>query len=181
MFSKGFDTVLNCARNEALRTGHCWIHPPHLLLAIIRTTACSAHNILGKLGYDCHSAKFRIDEALFRQEALPYDMLYRIRPSEAVLKVITYAVANATAENAAEVGSRHLLLGLCCSSDQICTSLLKDRGIDRAAIMGDPGGSVEETGLPDMSRMAEDIEREILRSLGTPGTDINEKNFIIPS
>ena len=101
--------TLALAQDEAVRFGHAYIGPEHLLLGLIREGEGVAARVLDAMGIDLASARRAIETKLGRGSGPP--------PSEIVLhedtkKVIASAGEEAKKLGHSNVGTEHLLLGL---------------------------------------------------------------------
>ena len=70
--SDQLNSIINYAREEAMRTGSYGIAPDHLLLAILRHRENSAADALLGVGTDLEELKQFIDSHIFTNEHIPY-------------------------------------------------------------------------------------------------------------
>ena len=76
--SEELNSIINYAREEAMRTGSYGIGPDHLFLGIIRHGDNPGCTTLRGLGADLNSMKAFIDSRIFTNEQIPYSELENI-------------------------------------------------------------------------------------------------------
>ena len=158
-FSNELECILREARNEALRTGWNVIIPDHLMLGMLRSENCEACRLLHVRGIDLETLRRQLDEAVFREEALPCEALDGILPSEQVMTALNMCLIEATRDGVGEAGSIHMLMALCSATDCICRDMLAERGVTRDNI-----ASRNDTPLQMTGEVAGSVEARI-RSL----------------
>ena len=127
--SEDTDTILQYARDEAMRTGSLSIEADHLLLATLRHGENGACRALKALGVDLPDLKRYLDSCLFRPRMVPY-----ARADEIVVSKIARGVIEAAAFEALKAGVNvlspvHLLLSLSRSESCAGRNYLKEHGL----------------------------------------------------
>ncbi|MBO4595982.1 MAG: hypothetical protein J5632_05165 [Bacteroidales bacterium] len=135
-FSQDFCDILSFAREEAMRTGCTEVSADHLMLGMLRNSACGAAAILAAGGIDPQELKKRIDAALFHREAIPYEMADSVRPGPQGDAAINLAVAEAQKDDAGEVGALHLLRALRQMHGPVCSGMLREAAISASSPSG---------------------------------------------
>ena len=109
-FSDRVKDVISYSREEALRLGHDYIGPEHLLLGLIREGEGKAIKILVSLGVDLSKLRKSIENAIKGTiTVINLNNLPLTRQAEKVLK-ITYLEAKL--DNSSLIGTEHLLLSI---------------------------------------------------------------------
>ena len=111
--SEELNSIINYAREEAMRTGSYGIGPDHLFLGIIRHGDNPACTVLRSLGADLESMKAFIDSRIFTNEQIPYSELENITFSRSSQNVLNITVLEAGRMKCREALTQHLLLALC--------------------------------------------------------------------
>lgn len=176
IFTEEFDTLIQYARDEAMRTGHYGILPEHILLAIVRNKSNGARRTLVDLGADPADIKQVTNAAVFRDEPVPYQDLPLVRLTEAATNVISAAVANARVYGSEKAGAVHLLMALGCPAGSLCREILTKAGVTRGRIaesarrngyLPEPGEAAAGVPSPELSAsdIADALEAEIRKAI----------------
>lgn len=166
--SPELETILGYARDEAMRTGHYGIGADHLMLGILRHSDNEACRTLQALGVDLRAFKRKIDDAVFREEAVPYsdeDKMGLTKSAHSALNLTVYESLKC-ARTAA--GPEHLLLALTRSERTATVAIFESLGIDRevlAARMRTMGllKPMPDPILPKAEEIARALEEELRR------------------
>ena len=133
-FSAELSKILELSRTEALRTGSYGMGVDHLALGMLRHGDNEAVSILKRLGVDTALMKETIDNAVFREEAIPFGELENIRPTRGTLSVLNMAAFEALKTGNRELGSEHLLEAVCLTAGNACSDFLRERGVTREKV-----------------------------------------------
>lgn len=129
-FSHKLGDILEMSADEALRTGHRFIAADHIMLACLRHSHNSACTLLEKAGIDCAELKDFIDSRVFREEALPYDILDTIRPRRESVELMCIAAYEALKSGDNTVRPIHLVLAASRQTGSACSEFLYEHGLD---------------------------------------------------
>lgn len=133
--SEELNSIINYAREEAMRTGSYGIGPDHLYLGILRHHDNAACGTLEKLGTDTDSMKRFIDSRIFTNEHIPYSEMENITFSRASQNILSLSIMEAAKLRCGEAAPQHLLLALCRSTGSYGTTYLRNIGIDYSRIL----------------------------------------------
>ena len=133
--SEELNSIINYAREEAMRTGSYGIGPDHLYLGILRHHDNAACSTLEKLGTDTDSMKRFIDSRIFTNEHIPYSEMENITFSRASQNILSLSIMEAAKLRCGEAAPQHLLLALCRSTGSYGTTYLRNIGIDYSRIL----------------------------------------------
>lgn len=166
--SPELETVLGFSRDEAMRTGHYGIGADHLMLGILRHTDNEACRTLQSLGVDLKAMKRRIDDAIFREQAIPYSDEDRIgfaRSAHSALNLTVYESLKCAQTSA---GPEHLLLAISQSAGTAARSILDSLGINREVLAGKMRGMgllkpIPDPVFPKAEEIAKALEEELRR------------------
>ncbi|MCB9231772.1 MAG: ATP-dependent Clp protease ATP-binding subunit [Bacteroidia bacterium] len=126
-FSDRVKDVISYSREEALRLGHDYIGPEHLLLGLIREGEGKAIKILVNLGVDLQKLRKTIENAIKGTiTVVSGKNLPLTRQAEKVLK-ITYLEAKLDKSNL--IGTEHLLLSILREDNNIAAQILSKFGV----------------------------------------------------
>lgn len=174
--SDDLNSIINYAREEAMRTGSYGIGPDHLFLGILRHYDNEACKALVYLGTNVESMKTFIDSRIFTNEQIPYSELEHITFSRAAQNILSLTIMEATKLRCNEAGAQHLLLALCRTTGSYGVAYLRNIGIDYGRILsylekngllrprqdtGDDGDDLgadngeQETRIPDKEDLAD--------------------------
>ena len=126
-FSDRVKDVISYSREEALRLGHDYIGPEHLLLGLIREGEGKAIKILVQLGIDLNKLRKSIENAIKGTiTVINLNNLPLTRQAEKVLK-ITYLEAKL--DNSTLIGTEHLLLSILREDTNVAAQILSKYGV----------------------------------------------------
>ncbi len=126
-FSDRVKDVISYSREEALRLGHDYIGPEHLLLGLIREGEGKAIKILVNLGVDLSKLRKSIENAIKGTiTVINLNNLPLTRQAEKVLK-ITYLEAKL--DNSSLIGTEHLLLSILREDSNVAAQILSKFGV----------------------------------------------------
>ena len=163
------NSIINYAREEAMRTGSYGIAPDHLFLGILRHKENSAADALLGVGTDIEELKQFIDSHIFTNEHIPYSEIDNISFSRGAQNVLSFTILEATKVHCREAGPQHLLLALCRAAGSYGSSYLRDTGVDygyifryldRNSMLGRGEEEEEETPQINIRPAAEDGKEE---------------------
>ena len=163
------NSIINYAREEAMRTGSYGIAPDHLFLGILRHKENSAADALLGVGTDIEELKQFIDSHIFTNEHIPYSEIDNISFSRGAQNVLSFTILEATKVHCREAGPQHLLLALCRAAGSYGSSYLRDTGVDygyicryldRNSMLGRGEEEEEETPQVNIRPAAEDGKEE---------------------
>lgn len=118
--------VLALAQDEAVRFGHNYIGPEHLLLGLVREGEGAAARTLGSLGVELAKVRQTIEFQIGRGESTPPN---EITLSPRTKKIIEHAVDEARRLGHSQVGTEHLLLGIVREGDTVAQKVLESLGV----------------------------------------------------
>ena len=145
-FSDRVKDVISYSREEALRLGHDYIGPEHLLLGLIREGEGKAVKILVNLGIDLQKLRKTIENSIKGTiSVVNMNNLPLTRQAEKVLK-ITYLEAKLDKSNT--IGTEHLLLSILREDGNIAAQILTKFGITYDLFRGEMDQKGESTGTP---------------------------------
>lgn len=144
-FSPRVKEVIQFSREEAIRMGHDYIGPEHLLLGVIREGEGRALQTLKNLDVDVLRVKKSIEDAVKSTSGKSINIgnLPLTRQAEKALK-ITYLEAKMFKTEI--IGTEHLLLSILRDEDNLATEILSQYGITY-----DIFKSALEEGLPGLN------------------------------
>ena len=161
-FSDRVKDVISYSREEALRLGHDYIGPEHLLLGLIREGEGKAIKILMDLGVDLQKLRKTVENAIKGTiTVVSVNNLPLTRQAEKVLK-ITYLEAKL--DKSTLIGTEHLLLSILREDSNIAAQILAKFGITYETFRGElddksEGGS-SKTNNPRMAMTSDPGEGE---------------------
>jgi ATP-dependent Clp protease ATP-binding subunit ClpC len=134
-FSDGVKDVISYSREEALRLGHDYIGPEHLLLGLIREGEGKAIKVLVQLGVDLNKLRKSIENAIKGTiTVINLNNLPLTRQAEKVLK-ITYLEAKL--DNSTLIGTEHLLLSILREDTNVAAQILSKFGVTYDVFRGE--------------------------------------------
>lgn len=134
-FSPRVRDVISYSREEALRLGHDYIGPEHLLLGIIRDGDGAAIKTLRDLGVDFGKLRKNIEDAIrSTHTTINVGNIPITKQAEKVLK-ITYLEAKLFKSDT--IDTQHLLLSLLRDEDHLAAQILAKEGITYEIVMND--------------------------------------------
>ena len=127
-FSKGVQTILKFAKEEAVRLGHSYVGSEHLLLGIIKNIKGNAASILVAIGCDLDEMKGMIEEmAKPSGGTMTLGHLPLTRRAERILRT-TFSEAQSMDMDIAS--QSHLLLALLREDEGLATEVLSSFSVD---------------------------------------------------
>lgn len=134
-FSPQVKDVISFSREEALRLGHSYIGPEHLMLGIIREGESLAATLLKRLNVDLAHLRKQIESTMRLASVGQSNQVYQSIPlttqAERILK-LTYLEAKNF--RASLVGTEHLLLSILKDNDNAATRTLASASIDYRSV-----------------------------------------------
>lgn len=128
--SDELNSIINFAREEAMRTGCYGIAPDHLFLGMIRHGENAGTDALRGLGTDVAEMKEFIDSRIFTNEHIPYSEIDNVTFSRGAQNVLSYTILEATKVRSSSASAQHMLLALCRVGGSYGSSYLHDLGTD---------------------------------------------------
>ncbi|HEX6548273.1 MAG TPA: Clp protease N-terminal domain-containing protein [Candidatus Dormibacteraeota bacterium] len=123
--------MLILAQEEAERAHHHWIGTEHVLLAIAQLEEGTGCRVLRELEVDPADVRQGVEAVLEpRKPGIPQ----RIIPTARVKKVIEIAFAESNRLRHRYVGTGEVLLALVSEGEGVAAHVLKDLGVERAAL-----------------------------------------------
>lgn len=132
--SDELNSIVNYAREEAMRTGSYGIAPDHLFLGILRHRENSACDCLKGLGIDTEEMKQFIDSHIFTNEHIPYSEIDNVKFSRGAQNALSFTILEATKVGSRQADTPHLLLALCRAGGSYGSTYLRDLGVDYGTI-----------------------------------------------
>ncbi len=194
-FSPRVRDVISYSREEALRLGHDYIGPEHLLLGLIRDGDGVAIKLLRDMGLDFVKVRKTIEESIRSTHAsINVGNIPLTKQAEKILK-ITYLEAKLFKSDL--IGTEHLLLSLLRDDDHIAAQILIKEGVTYDSVinelkqsgnvrMASPTGGSEKFELPEGSEKSNIINKgvksktPVLDNFGRDLTRAAEENKLDP-
>ena len=172
--SEELNSIINYAREEAMRTGSYGIGPDHLFLGIIRHGDNPGCTTLRGLGADLNSMKAFIDSRIFTNEQIPYSELENITFSRSSQNVLNITVLEAGRMKCKEALTQDLLLALCRATGSYGQAYLRNIGVDYGRVLPymDKNGLLPRGG--DTSDDGEELQESSEEQHKDKGADITE-------
>ncbi|MEM6263758.1 MAG: ATP-dependent Clp protease ATP-binding subunit [Bacteroidota bacterium] len=162
-FSDRVKDVISYSREEAIRLGHDYIGPEHLLLGLIREGEGLAIKILADLDVDLSQLKRSIENAIKGTvTTINLTNLPLTRQAEKVLKITRL---EAKLLKSGVIGTEHLLLSILREENNVAAQILSRFGIGYDTIRGELE-SKDEGGSPRMSVTSDPPESSEMSSSG---------------
>ena len=133
--SDTLNSIVNFARDEAMRTGSYMIGPDHLYLGMLRHGDNIAAMQLKFLGTDLQEFKDFIDMRVSRNGHIPYSEADSITLSRTSANLLNIAVLETTKAGGNVIGPQHLLLALTKASGSHGTEYLAEHGINYSLLL----------------------------------------------
>lgn len=125
-FTEQAHTILERAREEALRFSHNYIGTEHLLLGMVREGEGVAGAVLQNLGVDLNRVRSAVEYIIGRGDRV---VLGEIGLTPRSKRILEYASDDAKKLNNAYVGTEHLLLGMVEEGEGIAAGVLNSLGV----------------------------------------------------
>lgn len=125
--SEELETIVQFAREEAMRTGCYTIRPEHLMLGILRQGDNSAMPVLEAAGIETATARKAMEAGIFHEHSVPYRDIDSVRLSTSSDTVLNLATAKAIAAGKDETTAADLLQALAAGTG-CCADFLSSRG-----------------------------------------------------
>lgn len=178
-FSQEMLTILNYARDEAMRTGSYGIGADHIVLALLRHGDNNACRALAALGTDLAALKKDIDGRIFSDRAIPWQDFARIRPTRPAAALLSASAYEALKHAQHEILSSHFLLALMRSQGNVSAGLLRQGGLDYErvyALMREQRFVLQrrerETALPRVEDLLGPLGEQLTRLYGEAATQL---------
>ena len=180
-FSDRVKDVISYSREEALRLGHDYIGPEHLLLGLIREGEGKAIKILVQLGVDLNKLRKSIENAIKGTiTVINLNNLPLTRQAEKVLK-ITYLEAQL--DNSTLIGTEHLLLSILREDSNVAAQILSKFGVTydvfRAELEEKEDYSSSSSNTPKMAMTNEPSDPQDLGSGERPKRNSKSKTPVL--
>jgi ATP-dependent Clp protease ATP-binding subunit ClpC len=133
---------MSYSREEALRLGHDYIGPEHLLLGLIREGESTAVKILRALSVDLNRLRKTIEDSI-RSTSVSVNIgnIPLTKQTERVLRV---TMIEAKMHKSEVVGTEHLLLSILRDEDNIAAQILARFGVDYNAVQKEAKSMLNE-------------------------------------
>ena len=194
-FSNRVRDVISYSREEALRLGHDYIGPEHLLLGLIRDGDGVAIKLMRDMGVDLAKLRKSIEDAIrATHTTINVGNLPLTKQAEKVLKV-TYLEAKLFKSDL--IGTEHLLLSLLRDEDHIAAQVMAKEGVNYDSVvnelkqsgnvrMASPSSGAEKFESPegseggDKSKKQSKSKTPVLDNFGRDLTRAAEENKLDP-
>jgi ATP-dependent Clp protease ATP-binding subunit ClpC len=194
-FSNRVRDVISYSREEALRLGHDYIGPEHLLLGLIRDGDGVAIKLMRDMGVDLAKLRKSIEDAIrATHTTINVGNLPLTKQAEKVLKV-TYLEAKLFKSDL--IGTEHLLLSLLRDEDHIAAQVMAKEGINYDTVvnelkqsgnvrMASPSSGAEKFENPEGSEGGDKSKKQtksktpVLDNFGRDLTRAAEENKLDP-
>ncbi|TAE60477.1 MAG: ATP-dependent Clp protease ATP-binding subunit, partial [Bacteroidetes bacterium] len=172
-FSDRVKDVISYSREEAIRLGHDYIGPEHLLLGLIREGEDVAIKILVDLTVDLAQLKRAIENAIKGTTVTTINLsnLPLTRQAEKVLKITRL---EAKLLKSQVIGTEHLLLSILREENNVAAQILNRFGVVYDMVRGEIENSRGES--PTNTRMSVSNESPEASEVGGPGERPRTKN-----
>ncbi|MDX2285067.1 MAG: ATP-dependent Clp protease ATP-binding subunit [Bacteroidia bacterium] len=162
-FSDRVKDVISLSREEAIRLGHDYIGPEHLLLGIIREGEGMAIKILQSLNVERGQLRKAIENAVRgTASSMPQQNLPLTRQAEKVLKITRL---EAKLLKSAVIGTEHLLLSILREENNVAAQILNRLSVTYDLVRAEIDPK-DETESPRMSVSSESPESSEMSSPG---------------
>ena len=175
-FSQELLSILNYARDEAMRTGSYGIGADHIMLGLLRHRDNNASRALAACGIGLDSLKEAIDRKVFSEKAVPWQDRAMVRPTRAAAAQLSAAAYEALKYGQHEILSSHFLLALVRSGNGAAADLLRERGLEYGQLRDLMHGHRfilprEKTVLPKVEDLLGPLGEQLTRLYGQTGDD----------
>ena len=127
--SSNLNSIVNFAREEAMRCGSYQIEPDHLMLGLLRHGTNYGAMHLKMDGVELEEMKMFLDDKLSRPRHIPYEEIDAVTLSRAGANILTLAVLEAMRFSSDTVVPEHLLLALTKTPGNLSGVYLAEHGI----------------------------------------------------
>ncbi len=127
--SSNLNSIVNFAREEAMRCGSYQIEPDHLMLGLLRHGTNYGAMHLKMDGVELEEMKMFLDDKLSRPRHIPYEEIDAVTLSRAGANILTLAVLEAMRFSSEAVAPEHLLLALTKTPGNLSGVYLAEHGI----------------------------------------------------
>ncbi len=127
-FSPELLSILQYAREEAMRTGNYGIGADHIVLGMLRHRDNNACRALALCGVDADALKTEIDGRIFAEHAVPWHDQARVLPTRNATALLSAAAYEALKHGQHDILSSHFLLAL-VRSDCCIAEILRGKGL----------------------------------------------------
>ena len=164
-FSDRVKDTISFSREEAIRLGHDYIGPEHLLLGLIRQGEGGAIHLLVNLGVDLSQLKRSIENAIKTSNPFDLNQIPITRQAEKVLKVTRL---EAKLLNNAIIDTQHLLLSILREENNVAAQILSRFGVSYDVIRAETETTLQAPAdLPDQLLSASSTGHQV--NLSLPG------------
>ncbi len=129
-FSPELLSILQYAREEAMRTGNYGIGADHIVLGMLRHRDNNACRALALCGVDADALKTEIDGRIFAEHAVPWHDQARVLPTRNATALLSAAAYEALKHGQTRILSSHFLLALVRADRPHAAQLLRGQGLD---------------------------------------------------
>ncbi len=133
-FSPKVKDVISFSKEEALRLGHDYIDPCHLLLGLIREGDGQAIKTMISLGVDLSRLKKSIEDAIRGTGSNPTNSIENLPLTKQAEKVLKITFLEAKIFKSELVGTVHLLLSILREEESLATRILEKFDITYEAV-----------------------------------------------
>lgn len=177
-FSPKVKDVISYSREEAIRLGHDYIDPCHLLLGLIREGDGQAIKTLKSLGVDLNRLKKSIEDAIkgtATANAVNAENIPLTKQAEKILK-ITFLEAKIFKSEL--IGTVHLLLSILREEDSLATRILEKFDITYEIVKEEMDAMIEgrERQEPPKASFEESFSDDDKKSFEQPRKGANTKS-----
>jgi len=124
-FSEDARKMMALANMEALRFGHGYLGPEHMLLGLVKSGAGHGPRVLQDMGLDLRRIRLEVEKRIHTGESVSVG---RVPQTESSKQVIVYAIEETRALEHTGVGTVHLLIGL-IRDEGIAGDVLRSLGV----------------------------------------------------
>ena len=127
-FTEGAQRALQIAQQSARQLGNNYVGTEHILLGLLLDTDGVASKTLRDAGVDENGVLSRLSRGGLMENAFTFDYTPRVK------RIIAASMQEAKNMNAGYVGTEHLLLALLKEEEGVADQILRDMGVDPAAM-----------------------------------------------
>ena len=130
-FSDNAKKTMSLARQEAIRLGHDWIAPEHLLLGLLRNERCEANKVLRRLGTDPATLLEALEKVIVPDNRRTTGQLPFTPAAKRVLE-LTLEVTQVAGHS--YIGTQHVLFGVAAEGGSLAAEALARLGAGAEAV-----------------------------------------------